>query len=419
MSRTADAEKAKSRAYVASLVAESRRFSRMFEPEHEPSFRKALSDDASNGSNGSNGFDENDDDFFDDGGFFYDDDDDEFYDQDDASLGEKEPKRKAVIAPNSKVKRLKTQDGVASEAAAAASSSPTLQFDDMRTWKFARRRPGARRFRSNTVVGPVFVTKVKRDDGEVTVYGRRFLHFDGLTIADVGRDAQGEYFHLHEDPTYGEGNKKIRPSTPPDCDGDVSAERARLEQLKSDEREAREKERVRDRQRRRRRLEREARLYREALTSRVPETLHVGDFIKYENPVRRDGPLLEAQIVAAKDPSGRVPWTPSLPWTFDGPFASELDADTPVMLSRRRGQPVDVGRSAKGWLFPLSTFLAPATHEPPLQQSDMQRDLARLVRQGQQNVDNAVRDFLARPSVQGTAERRGGDDAELYPNLRL
>ena len=206
-------------AYVDYIAEEAQRFSRMFEPGYEPSFRPPSPPPR-------DGEEYNDD--YDDYGD-YDDYDDYMYEAyDDASASASAPSPAPSSQKKKEKKRRASQADKVTSKRSKAAASVALSRDDMKTWKFAPRRPNATRFRKNTVVGPVFITAVDRSDGDVYVFGRRFLDFRrSVPLGDVYRDDEGEYFHLFEDPVYGEGKKKIRPSTPPDCDGDVDAERER------------------------------------------------------------------------------------------------------------------------------------------------------------------------------------------------
>lgn len=425
-------------AYVDYIAEEAQRFSRMFEPGFEPSFRTP----SPSPMEGEEFNDTYDDYGFDDDGFDDFDDDDYYDDNASASASapsaaltkqekkqNKQKKRRVLQADEATPKRSRTS----TSASASASASAALSHEDMKTWKFAPHRPEATRFRKKTVVGPVFITAVDRSNGKIVVFGQRFLQFAGGStyVAEAQRDAQGEYFHLFKHPVYGEGKTKIRPSTPPDCDADVDAERARVAEKKARE-EAEEAQRnAEERRLSRERRERQKLAERRARAERVPETLHVGDFVKYENPIKREGPLLEAQIIAMRDPTGRVPWSRRTNWQFEGFFSSELEPKTHVIISRRKGQPPSAAEGVGGWLWPIDTYVLPSAYEPELIESEKQKLMREFVERGNQSMRRAEQEFM---SGQRDAELSDDDSDEkpagasgasasapvdLYPNLRF
>lgn len=421
-------------AYVDYIAEEAQRFSRMFEPGFEPSFRPPSPSPVEG---------EEYDDRYDNYGFDDFDDDDYYDDNASASASapsaafrkqekkqNKQKKRRVLQAEEATPKRSRTS------ASASASASAALSHKDMKTWKFAPHRPEATRFRKKTVVGPVFITAVDRSNGKIIVFGQRFLQFAGGStyVAEAQRDAQGEYFHLFKHPVYGEGKTKIRPSTPPDCDADVDAERARVAEKKARE-EAEEAQRNAEESRlRKERRKREELAEKRARAERVPETLHVGDFVKYENPIKREGPLLEAQIIAMRDPTGRVPWSCRTNWQFEGFFSSELEPNTPVIISRRKGQPPSAAEGVGGWLWPIDTYVLPSAYEPDLIESERQKLMRDFVERGNQSMRRAEQEYMSGKrdaelsDDDGDEESAGASGAsgasasapmDLYPNLRF
>ena len=136
----------------------------MFEPGYDPQFAEPThSEDADVNAY----FDDND-------AFMFAFDDDANSQQSDVEREEKKKRRKKKKKERGKhsEKRKKSQNNVMEVSSFSSSRKrvkpapdKSLPFDpkDMRTWKFARHRPNARRFRSGTVFGPVYVKKVKRD----------------------------------------------------------------------------------------------------------------------------------------------------------------------------------------------------------------------------------------------------------------
>lgn len=248
-------------------------------------------------------------------------------------------------------------------------------------------------------------------------------------MEDVLEDDAGEYFWLYEtleDEELMRNGRKIRPSSPAECDADVD-EALRLH----NERKAREEAEEKAAMERRERLAEEARdrwrrEAEEASRNRVSETLHVGDTIKFEDPVVQTSPprFVYAQVMSMRDPSGRVEWHHKLDWSFSGFYASVLEPSTFISIVKRKsGEPVQPSR----WRWPLHSYLLPAAYEQPLSESDEQKRLRGMFRQANENIENAVSEFMGggRDDELSDSDSDADDDTgaagvgKMYSNLRF
>ena len=366
-------------AYVARILEDSLRLSQMFEPGNEPDElgdaprddgyapRGRASPDAGYAFDYDDGF----------GGGFGDVFDNDYEHAEDAA---------ASAAPQEKKKR-KTESEAGGQPKRARAGAAVPQLRDHSTWKFAKHNPTATRFRSQRVVGPIFVTKVDRSDPDgpdgVLLWGKRYLKFDSLIFAEVRKDDDNvEYFHIRDDPVYGEGGEKIRPSTKPDCDADVAAAKLQQQQRELEAAAADKRRRLANRRARHDRLRREEDERREFARAWKlnPETLHVGDFVRFQNPTV-ERMWSKAQVLAMQDP--RLPWHHKLPWEFDGPFAGHLTASTPVQILRPEPAP---------FLVNLGEFLAPKDYERPIE-SERVKNARRIKARVDQSIENAFRGY--------------------------
>ena len=406
-----------------------RNLASMFEPGYDPQFAEPThSEDADVNAY----FDDND-------AFMFAFDDDANSQQSDVEREEKKKRRKQQKKEQGKhsEKRKKSQKAVMEVSSSSSSSrkrvkpapDKSLPFDpkDMRTWKFARHRPNARRFRSGTVVGPVYVKRVKRDTERerVTVWGQKYLDFGGFFIQRVQSDELGEFFYVYEsiDDEENERNgRKIRPNTPAECDADVGEAYAQHEKTQATSREAEEQRELRAKEAEAQAREKRRQDAREAMRAREPETLHVGDIIKLEHPTVRTTPKqwVHAQVLSMRDVSGKVPWRHPLDWTFSGVYASLLTAGTMICIVKKKsGEPVVNSR----WMWPLGSYLLPSAYEPPMRESDEQRRLRETMRRVRRDADDAVADYMSgrrdetllhSPNMMSATAAQN-----MYPNLRF
>jgi len=362
------AQAADNAAYVACIVEDSLRLSRMFDPKYgEPEFRSSEKSD--------------DDDDYDDDDDFY-----GFYENDAPSFP---PSGAAASAPKQKkkeeTKKRKPAPGKGGQPKRAKEvgvvAAPLLRKKDMKTWKHASHNPNAKEFTKNCVVGRFFVLKVDRKDPEeATVWLRRFL--GNPVVLEVQKDDGGEFFEFEGEET--------RPSTAPDCDDDVDAARERQEQRKVEKTATKKKQaRVRSRAKRER-LDREAVEYAEAARTRAPETLHVGDYIRYQNPVL-ERQWIETQVLAMRDPSGQVSWERKLNWEFDGIFAATLEENSYVKIVRRKGSSAN---TAGKFSWPLSTFLLPDVYEPRID-SEQAKNARRVLAEANEGIEEAFSKYAS------------------------